>query len=110
MTDNKEYVQFLNGLKSKIKQAQYQAYRAVNKQLISLYWDIGKSIVEKQEKLGWRQKIIQQLAEDLQKEFPQKSGFSYANLDRMGRFHLAYKDNLKIAQLVREIPWGQNIV
>lgn len=53
MTANKEYVQFLNDLKSKIKKAQYQAYRAVNKELINLYWDIGKSIVEKQEKLGW---------------------------------------------------------
>ncbi|GAH23132.1 unnamed protein product, partial [marine sediment metagenome] len=109
MIEKKEYFKFLNDLKNKIKQAQYQAYRTVNKELLSLYWDLGKSIVEKQEKLGWGQKIIQQLAEDLQKEFPQNSGFSYANLDRMRKFHLSYKDNPKLAQLVREIPWGQNI-
>jgi predicted nuclease of restriction endonuclease-like (RecB) superfamily len=109
MAKNKEYIKFLNDLKSKIKQAQYQAYRIVNKELINLYWDIGKSIVEKQEKLGWGQKIIQQLAEDLQKEFHHNSGFSYANLDRMRKFYLTYKDNPKLAQLVREIPWGQNI-
>jgi len=109
MIEKREYFRFLNDLKNKIKQSQYQAYRTVNKELISLYWDIGKSIVEKQEKLGWGQKIIQQLAEDLQEGFPRNSGFSYANLDRMRKFHLTYKDNPKLAQLVREIPWGQNI-
>jgi len=51
------------------------------------------------------QKIIQKLAEDLQKEFPKNSGFSYANLDRMRKFYLTYKDILKLAQLVREIPY-----
>jgi len=59
--------------------------------------------------LGWGQKRIQQLAEDLQKEFPQNSGFSYANLDQMRKFHLTYKDNPELVQLVREISWGQNI-
>jgi len=110
MAKDNEYIKFLNDLKSKIRQTQYQAYRAVNKELIGLYWDIGKSIVEKQKKLGWGQKIIQQLADDLQKEFPENRGFSYANLYRMRKFYLTYKDNSKLAQLVREIPWGQNIV
>ena len=109
MIDKKEYSKFLDDLKNKIKQARYQAYRTVNKELISLYWDLGKSIVEKQEKLGWGQKIIPQLTEDLQKEFSRNSGFSYANLDRMREFHLAYKDEPKLAQVVREVPWGQNI-
>jgi len=109
MIEKKEYFEFFNNLKNRIRNVQYQAYRTVNKELISLYWDLGKAIVEKQKKLGWGQKIIQQLAEDLQKEFPQNSGFSYANLDRMRKFHLTYKDNPKLAQLVREIPWGQNI-
>ncbi|MFH1825162.1 MAG: PDDEXK nuclease domain-containing protein [Candidatus Firestonebacteria bacterium] len=109
MVDKKEYIQFLNDLKSKIRQAQYQAYRAVNKELISLYCDIGKSIVEKQEKLGWGQKIIQQLAEDLQKEFPEQKGFSAPNLWFMRKIYLIYRNNAKLLQLVREIPWGQNI-
>jgi len=110
MTENKDYIKFLTDLKSKIRQAQYKAYRAVNTELITLYWDIGQSIVAKQEELGWGQKIIQKLSEDLQKEFPKNSGFSYANLDRMRKFFLTYKANPKLAQLVREIPWGQNIV
>ena len=59
MTENKDYINFVNDLKSKIRQAQYKAYRAVNTELITLYWDIGQSIVAKQEELGWGQKIIQ---------------------------------------------------
>ncbi|NMX21929.1 DUF1016 domain-containing protein [ANME-1 cluster archaeon GoMg4] len=110
MTENKDYIKFVDDLKSKIRQAQYKAYRAVNTELITLYWDIGQSIVAKQEELGWGQKIIQKLSDDLQKEFPKNSGFSYANLDRMRKFYLTYNDNPKLAQLVREIPWGQNIV
>ena len=101
MTENKDYIKFLTDLKNKIRQAQYKAYRAVNTELITLYWDIGQSIVDKQEKLGWGQKIIQKLSDDLQKEFPKNSGFSYANLDRMRKFYLTYKDNPKLAQLVR---------
>jgi len=110
MDKNKEYIKFLNDLKSKIKQSQYQAYRIVNKELIKLYWDIGKSIVDKQEKLGWGKKIIQQLAEDLQKEFPKNSGFSERNLKYMKKLYLEYKDKPKVQQLVAQIPWGQNIV
>ena len=88
MVEKKEYIEFLNDLKNKIKQAHYQAYRTVNKQLISLYWNIGKSIVEKQEKLGWGQKIIQKLANDLRKEFPKNSGFSERNLKYMKKFYI----------------------
>jgi len=64
MTKEREYIKFLNDLKSRIRKVQYQVYRTVNKQLIKLYWDIGKSIVEKQERLGWGQKIIQKLSKN----------------------------------------------
>lgn len=107
---DKAYIEFLNNLKIKIKEAQYQAYRSVNKELISLYWYIGKSIIEKQKKLGWGQKIVQRLSRDLQKEFPQNSGFSERNLKYMRKFYLQYKDKPKVQQLVAQIPWGQNIV
>jgi len=110
MIEKREYFKFLNDLKNKIKQSQYQAYRTVNKELISLYWDIGKSIVEKQEKLGWGQKIIQQLAEDLQKEFPQNSGFSERNLKYMRKFYLEYEDKPKVQPLVAQIPWSHNLI
>jgi len=110
MNRNKEYIAFLNNLKSRIRAAQYQAYRVVNKELINLYWYIGKSIIEKQEKLGWGQKIVQKLSRDLRKEFPKNSGFSERNLKYMRKFYLEYKGKPKVQQLVAQIPWGQNIV
>ena len=110
MTEKKEYIKFLNELKNKIKQAHYQAYRTVNKELIKLYWEIGKSIIEKQEKLGWGQKIIQQLAGDLQKDFPKNSGFSERNLKYMRKFYLEYKEKTKVQPLVAQIPWSHNLI
>ena len=110
MTENKDYIKFLTDLKSKIRQAQYKAYRAVNTELITLYWDIGQSIVDKQEKLGWGQKIIQKLSDDLQNEFPKNSGFSERNLKYMRQFYLEYKDRPKMQPLVAQIPWSHNII
>ena len=110
MTEKKEYIKFLNDLKNKIRHAQHQAYRVVNKKLISLYWDIGKSIADKQEKLGWGQKIIQQLAGDLQKEFPKNSGFSERNLKYMKKFYIEYKGKPKVQPLVAQIPWSHNLI
>jgi len=110
MTEKKEYIKLLTDLKSKIRQAQYKAYRAVNTELISLYWDIGESIVAKHEELGWGQKIIQKLSEDLQKEFPKNSGFSERNLKYMRQFYLEYKDSPKMQPLVAQIPWSHNLI
>ena len=110
MAEKKEYIEFLNDLKNKIRHAQYQAYREVNKELIALYRDIGKSITDKQERLGWGQKIIQQLSKDLQKEFPENGGFSERNLKYMGKFYLEYKDKPKVQPLVAQIPWSHNLI
>ncbi|HEC92932.1 MAG TPA: DUF1016 domain-containing protein [Candidatus Atribacteria bacterium] len=110
MTKEREYIKFLNDLKSRIRRVQYQVYRTVNKQLIKLYWDIGKSIVEKQERLGWGQKIIQKLSRDLQKEFPQNSGFSERSLKYMRKFYLTYRNKPKMQPLVAQIPWSHNII
>ena len=71
---------------------------------------IGKSIVEKQEKLGWGKSVVEQLSKDLKKEFTNTSGFSSNNLWRMRVFYLEYKGYPNLAQVVQEIPWGQNIV
>ncbi len=75
-----EYKTFFKEIKERIYKAQYDALKAVNKELINLYWDIGKSIVAKQEKLGWGKAIVETLAQDLQKEFPGIQGFSVQNL------------------------------
>jgi len=106
----KEYSQFLNEIKSCIVSARIKAYRSVNKEHIKLYWDIGRSIIERQERYGWGQSVVEKLAVDLTAEFNGTVGYSVQNLWRMRFFYLAYKDSPKLAQLVREIPWGQNIV
>lgn len=110
MFKTKEYVSFLNDLKAKIKQAHYHVYRVANEKLLSLYWEIGKSINEKQEKLGWGKGIIPKLAFDLQKEFPQNNGFSVRNLKYMRKFYLEYKDSPKVQPVVAQIPWSHNLI
>lgn len=105
-----EYKTFLSEIKERIHKAQYDAFKAVNKELIQLYWDIGKSIVTKQDRLGWGKSIVETLAKDLQKEFQGIQGFSSANLWRMRNFYLAYHKNEKLAPLVREISWTKNII
>ena len=105
-----KYLIFLKDIKERILDAQYKALRAVNKELISLYWDIGEKIVERQKEEKWGKSIVERLAEDLQKEFPGIQGFSSANLWRIRNFYLSYKKNEKLAPLVREISWSKNIV
>ncbi|MBI4683801.1 MAG: DUF1016 domain-containing protein [Nitrospirae bacterium] len=107
---NAEYKTFLKEIKERIHKAQYDAFKSVNKELIQLYWDIGRSIVAKQEKLGWGKAIVETLAKDLQKEFLGIQGFSRANLWRMRNFYITYQENEKLAPLVREISWTKNVI
>ena len=104
-----DYQAFLKEIKEKILKAQYKALKAVNRELISLNWDIGKSIVEKQEELGWGKSVVETLSKDLQNEFPGIHGFSSQNLWRIRRFYLEYQGNTKLAPMVREIGWSHNI-
>ena len=78
--------------------------------MIVLYFEIGKSIVQKQEALGWGKSVVEQMSKELVNEFGEKSGYSSSNLWRMRNFYLSYKENEKLAQAVREISWGQNIL
>ncbi len=105
-----EYKTFFKEIKERVHKAQYDALKSVNRELINLYWDIGKSIVAKQEKLGWGKAIVETLAKDLQKEFPGTQGFSVQNLWNMRQFYSAYKDNSKLQPLVGEISWTKNVI
>ncbi|MFH1289077.1 MAG: PDDEXK nuclease domain-containing protein [bacterium] len=104
------YVEFLGEIKERIRRAQYDALKAVNKELIALYWDIGRMIVERQNQYGWGKAVVENLAKDLQKEFPGINGYSKDNLWRMRKFYLQYKNNEKLAPLVQEIGWTHNII
>lgn len=105
-----DYQAFFKEIKEKIHQAQYQAMKAVNKKLIRLYWDIGKSIVEKQDELGWGKSVVENLSKDLQYSFPGTRGYSVQNLRYMRQFYLEYKANEKLQPMVGEISWSKNVV
>ena len=101
---------FVLEIKDKVRTAQYEALKSVNKELLKLYFDIGKSIVLRQEEYNWGRAVIEVLAEELNKEFAGAKGFSASNLWRMRNIYITYKDNEKLAPLAREISWSHNII
>ncbi|TNC79231.1 MAG: DUF1016 domain-containing protein [Oleiphilus sp.] len=109
-----DYDIWLEELKKNIKSAQTRAALAVNKELITLYWNIGNEILERQNKQGWGSKVIDRLSQDLRNAFPQLKGFSRANMMYMRAFAEAWPDYLtddsNVQQLVGQIPWGHNLV
>jgi predicted nuclease of restriction endonuclease-like (RecB) superfamily len=94
-----EYKLWITSLKEKIRSAQIKAAVAVNVEMIALYWDIGKSIVEKQEQSKWGAKLIEQIAIDLKREFPDTNGFSRTNLFSMRQFYLFYAQSQIVHQV-----------
>jgi len=109
-TISKEYKVFLEEIKRKVYEAQYQANRKVNKELIGLYWHIGHSIVDRQKQFKWGKSVVEKLATDLQSEFPSMSGFSAQNLWYMRKFFREYSGDGKLQPLVGEIGWSHNII
>lgn len=106
----KNYGSLLREIKERIHKAQYTALKAVNKELITLYWDIGKIVVGRQKKHGWGKSIVENLAKDLQIEFPGIRGFSSQNLWYMRQFYLEYHGSTKLQPLVGEISWSKHLV
>lgn len=118
---SRDYESFLGELKERIRTAQLRAAVAVNRELIELYWQVGRQIVERQEAHGWGRSVVERLARDLQAAFPGLSGFSPRNVWRMRSFYLAYTadvrklprpvaemDGENLPQAVAQIPWGHN--
>jgi len=104
-----DYPRLLEEIKERIRSAQYEALKAVNKELVGLYWDIGRMIVEKQEQAGWGQAVVERLSEDLRREFPGVRGFSAQNLWYMRQFYQEYRALEKLQPLVGEIGWSHNL-
>lgn len=105
-----EYNNFIVDIKNKIRNSQYEAMKAVNTTLINLYWGIGEEIYRQQQEKGWGKSIVEVLAQEIQKEFPNVKGFSTSNLWRMRNFYITYNEFKNLAPLVREISWSKNIV
>lgn len=103
------YPALLAELKERILRARLRAVSAANREVMMLYFDLGRSIVEQQAQDGWGRGVIDRLALDLKLEFPDVEGFSPRNLWRMRAFYLAWRgDSGILPQSVAELPWGHN--
>lgn len=106
-----DYRDLVIQLKEKVHRAQIKAALKVNAELIGLYWDIGRTISERQHASNWGDNVIGRIAKDLTRELGGLKGFSRANLYRMKQFHAFYQGQSEIvAQLVRQIPWDHNVL
>ncbi len=104
------YDSFLEALKQRIRGAQIKAALLVNRELVLLYWQIGCDILSRQQQQGWGSKVVQQLSQDLRRDFPEMKGFSRTNLLYMRAFAEAYPDEAIVHQLGGQIPWKHNCV
>jgi predicted nuclease of restriction endonuclease-like (RecB) superfamily len=103
------YDDFLRDLKERIRSAQVRAALSVNRELVLLYWQLGRDILTRQRQQGWGAKVIDRLARDLQKEFPDMKGFSPRNLKYMRAFAEAYPNEPIVQEVLAQITWYHNI-
>jgi predicted nuclease of restriction endonuclease-like (RecB) superfamily len=103
------YEDFLKDLKDRIRSAQIRAALSVNRELVLLYWTIGRDILIRQRQHGWGAKVVDRLAGDLRREFPEMAGLSLRNLKYMRALAEAYPDQQFVQQAVAQIPWGHNV-
>jgi len=103
------YDELLGQLKERIRSAQLRAAVAVTRELVLLYWQIGREILDRQAHQGWGAKVIDRLAADLRRSFPEMTGLSPRNLKYMRAFGEAWPDEEIVQRLVAQIPWGHNV-
>lgn len=106
LINENDYLQTIQKIKEEIKSSQYRAIKTVNKELILLYWNIGKVILNNSK---WGNKFIDSLAKDIKMEFPEIKGFSIRNLKYMRKFAELYTDFEFVQTLSAQITWSHNI-
>lgn len=107
--DPNSYDKFIEHIKKDIQDSQLRAAISINKELIELYWRIGKMLSEKALLEAWGSKTIERIAKDLASSFPNVSAFSHRNLKFMRQFADSYSEGIREAA-VSLIPWGHNIL
>ena len=100
-----DYAAWLTELKARIHGAQQRATLAVNRELVLLYWQIGRDILDRQGREGWGAKVIERLAQDLRNAFPEMKGFSPRNLNYMRSFAEAWPDGEFVQAVLAQLPW-----
>src|SRR5271157_2541443 len=102
-----DYAQLLETLKDRIREAQLRAGLAVNRELVLLYWQIGREILERQAQQKWGAKVIDRLSSDLKRAFAGTQGFSPRNLKYMRSFAEVWPTEQFVQQAAAQIPWFQ---
>ena len=105
----RDYAETLNEIKQRIQQERLRVVLTANSAMVLLYWDIGRMILDRQEREGWGAKVIDRLSADLREAYPDMQGFSSRNLLFMRSFAEACPDAGKVKQLVSQLPWGHVI-
>ncbi|MEZ6038227.1 MAG: PDDEXK nuclease domain-containing protein [Planctomycetota bacterium] len=103
------YDDLLHALRDRVRAARVTAVTAVNRELVLLYWSIGRDILDRQRRLGWGAKVIDQLARDLRRELPGTKGFSARNLRYMRNLAEAWPDEAIVQRVVAQLTWGLNV-
>lgn len=103
------YADWLADLKGRIHTAQQRATLAVNRELVGLYWQIGRDILARQAEQGWGAKVIERLAHDLRAAFPEMKGFSPRNLKYMRAFAEAWPDESFVQAVLAQLPWYHHL-
>ena len=93
-----------------IERSRENAFRAVNRELITMYWEVGKYVSNKVKHSGWGKSIVADFALFIQIERPDIKGFSASNIWRMRQFYETYCENEKLSTLSREISWTHNLL
>ena len=104
-----DYAAILSDLKQRIQKERLRTVMAANSAMVLLYWDVGRTILARQDTAGWGAKVIDRLAADLREAFPDMKGFSPRNLKYMRAFAAAWPDWAIVQRVVAQIPWRQNI-
>ena len=110
LSNNQDYQNLLIQIKRRIQKAQLKAVVAVNKEMLILYWHIGRLILERQERQKWGARVLEQLAQDLKKGFPEMQGLSRRNLFYMRKFAASYPNFTIVQPVVAQISWSHNII
>ncbi|MDO5090107.1 MAG: PDDEXK nuclease domain-containing protein [Cardiobacteriaceae bacterium] len=105
-----DYGHWLRDIKHKVAAARQRAALAANAELVNLYWQIGRDILQRQAEQGWGSKVIERLGRDLREAFPEMKGFSARNLKYMRAFAEAWPDAEFVQQTVAQLPWGHNVI
>ena len=104
-----EYKALVEGIKDRVRTAQFRAASAANQELVLLYWSIGRDILTRQAELGWGAKVIDRLSADLRRAFPDMRGFSPRNLKYMRAFADAWPEREIVQEALARITWYQNV-